>query len=242
MTARRIVLAAMVLCLCRLGWTDDVDLSKPFKVDGDTVHLFHMDDVATGKMKDDAGGGPAVVKDATEVEGKFGKAMSCDGTKGWADVTDPPLAENMWAMTVECWVNLKDTSKGDIICRNVAYMIRVNKTITAMMWIDGKWGTITGSKEIPVGKWTHVAMTYDQTDKQMKIYVDGTLDVAKVPDGITDGNLVIKGNLLRLGTNDWRPDGGDINGALDEVRVSSVARTYKPIAAEEVKPAETPKQ
>jgi len=190
-----------------------------------------------------AGNAGGTVKDATEVEGKFGKALSIDGAKGYVDVANPAASESMGAFTVECWVKMKDTSKGYIVCRNVAYMMSLSGgTVQASMWIDSKWATVKGTKEIPVGKWTHIAMTYDQTDKKMKIYVDGALDVDKAPEGVTDGNLIIKGDLLRLGTNDWKPEGGEMNGDLDEVRVSSVARTYKPIATPEAKPTEAPKK
>ena len=71
-----------------------VDLTKPFEVDRDTIALYHLDDVASGEVKDAVTGGkPGKVVGATEAEGKFGKAMSGDGTKGWVDFADLPKTE-----------------------------------------------------------------------------------------------------------------------------------------------------
>ncbi len=40
-----------------LAATAPVDLSRPFDVDKDTIALYHLDDVASGEVKDAVGGG-----------------------------------------------------------------------------------------------------------------------------------------------------------------------------------------
>ena len=46
-----------------------------------------------------------------------------------------------------------------------------------------------GTKAVPVGRWTHLAITWDQATKMVGVYVDGQLDVAQEPEGITDAKL-----------------------------------------------------
>lgn len=233
MSTKKALLVAvswMLLCLCGLTWAQE-NLTKPFKTDKDTLHLFHFDDVVAGKetANEAAKHNTAEVVGATAVEGKFGKAMNCDGVKGWADVVDLQRVFDVKALTVECWVKFKDKAYGDIICRNMAYMMRANGTVRASLRIDGAWRFVKGIKEVPVGKWTHLAITYEKKTKEIKIYVNGVLDVTNVPDGVTEGTLDFMGSMLRMGTNDWNPERGQMNGDMDEVRISTTARQYKPL-------------
>ena len=83
-----IALFAVILCACRLANAQVADLTKPFDPDKETICLYHLDDIATGKAEDAVpGGNDGKVVDAKEAEGKFGKALHADGTKGWVDVT-----------------------------------------------------------------------------------------------------------------------------------------------------------
>jgi hypothetical protein len=52
-----------------------------------------------------------------------------------------------------------------------------------------------------------------------------------VPRGVTQGALGVGDNVLRLGTNTWSAESAVLDGKVDEVRVSSVARTYTPLFA-----------
>ena len=83
-----------VLGAARASGAALVDLSKPFKVDKDTIALYHLDDVASGEVTDAVGGGKSgKALQATEADGKFGKAMNGDGTKGWVDFADLPKTQ-----------------------------------------------------------------------------------------------------------------------------------------------------
>jgi hypothetical protein len=71
-------------------------------------------------------------------------------------------------------------------------------------------------------------MTYDRSTKEVRTYVDGRLDAARVPEGVTNGVLGTGDDVLRLGANTWTPEGSVLDGKLDEVRISSIAREYVP--------------
>ncbi len=82
-------------------------------------------------------------------------------------------------------------------------MIRVSGTAKAYFWLDGAWRIVEGSKPVPVGRWTHLAITLDQASKIVSIYVDGQLDVAQEPEGVTDAKLGSGAGNMRLGGHTW---------------------------------------
>jgi hypothetical protein len=90
---------------------------------------------------------------------------------------------------------------------------------------------------VPVGRWTHLAITWDQAARMVSIYVDGQLDVAQEPEGITDAKLGSGAGNMRLGGHTWEQNPMMLNGQLDEVRISSVARQYQVPPAPQQKPA-----
>jgi hypothetical protein len=225
---------AMIVGLGRPARAESVDLSKPFQVDKDTICLFHLDDVAGGVVKDSvAGGKSGKVNEPMAAEGKFGRALNCDGDKGWADVTDLAKMEGLRAITVECWVKLRGRAAGDVVCRGSQYMIRISTSVIASFWIDGSWRNMNGNRPVPLDRWTHLAITWDQEKKKVGIYLDGRPDVAQTPEGVIDGVLGGGLNVLRLGGHTWQSPAPNLNGLLDEVRVSSVVREYRPLPGSE---------
>ena len=79
-----------------------------------------------------------------------------------------------------------------------------------------------------MGRWTHLAITWDQASKMVSIYVNGELDVAQEPEGISEAKLGEGAGSMRLGSHTWQANPIVLNGQLDEVRISSVARQYQP--------------
>ena len=202
----------------RALWAAPVDLGKPFQVDKDTIALYHLDDVASGEVKDAVEGGPSGKPlDVTQAEGKFGKAISADGTKGWVDFADLPKTKGLTALTAECWVKFRDRPVADLVCRPKQFMIRVSGNVNAYFWIDDNWRIVRGDKTVPVGRWTHLAITWDQATKMASLYVDGQLDVAQEPEGITDAKLGSGTSNMRLGGHTWQANPIVLNGQLDEV-------------------------
>ena len=230
----RVAALAMAAVLAHLASGAPVDLSKPFELDRDTICLFHLDDVAGGEVRDSVVGGKSgKVKEPTPAEGKFAGALDCDGARGSADVTDLATMEGLKTLTVECWVKLHGRAAGDVVCRGSQYMIRLSNGVIGSFWIDGGWRSVAGTRSVPVDRWTHLAITWDQGKKEVGIYVNGRLDVARMPEGVTDGVLGGGLTMLRLGGHTWESPAPNLNGLLDEVRVSSVVREYQPLPGSE---------
>ncbi len=230
MNALSLASLVVLLSVSRLAQAQaQVDLRQPFTVDEHTICLFHLDDVAEQQVQDAAGGSAGTAEGAVATVGRFGGALSCNGTGGWIDVPNQPATAPERGITVECWVKFRERATGDIICRNVGYMIRMSGTIQAYFGIDGAWRIVSGATAVPIGRWTHLAITYDRETKEGRIYIDGKLDVAAEPRGTTAGVLDAGAPELRLGSNTWNESSAVLDGKLDEVRVSSVARTYAPL-------------
>jgi len=217
-----------------LGWATlcsaQVDLTRPFTPDADTVALYHLDDLATGQMADAVGGPPGPGTGATPTLGRFDGAAAMNGVGGWIDVPQPGSAATGKGLTVECWVKFRQGARSDVICRNMAYMLRIDGAIQAYIAVDGAWRKVIGHRGVPTGRWTHLAMTYDCATKEVRTYIDGRPDAAQVPEGATAGVLGVGNDVLRLGANTWNPEGSVLDGKLDEVRISSVARQYAPLS------------
>jgi hypothetical protein len=230
----RIAALAIVLASGRGAAAKPVDLCKPFEPDQETICLFHLDDVESGEVKDSVvGGPPGKLKDPMSGQGKFAGALNCDQDKGQADVTGLAKREGLRALTVECWVKLRELAVGDVVCRGNQYMIRLSNSVVACYWIDGAWRNVRGNLPVPVDQWTHLAITWDRAKKKVGIYVNGRLDVEETPDDVTDGVLGGGLDTLRLGGHTWQSPAPNLNGLLDEVRVSSVLREYRPLPGSE---------
>lgn len=80
--------------------------------------------------------------------------------------------------------------------------------------IDSDFADVRGEDRVPMGEWVHVAHTYERGEG--KVYLNGTFDASAKP------TLTIQ-SPARLWIGGWY-DNYDFVGAIDEVRVSKVAR------------------
>ena len=81
--------------------------------------------------------------------------------------------------------------------------------------IDSDFSDVKGHRRLPLGDWMHVVHTY--SDGRGSLYINGQLDATDTP------RLNIK-SPARLWLGGWYDD-YDFIGALDEVRISRVARS-----------------
>jgi len=162
------------------------------------------------------------------VPGRDGFALATQA--GWMDIPDDPALRPEKAITVEVWAKLAKGS-GDLICKNGGYLLRLHDTLGGVIYTaDGKSLTVQGSQPLPLGRWTHLALTYDAATKTASLYIDGKLDAAKQFD-VPNASISQKTYKLRIGTNDWAPDGSQVDGKVAMLRISNVARKFEPPAA-----------
>lgn len=149
----------------------------------------------------------------------LGTAASFKGGK--AQVADPsPLNITNPAITVECWAYAKNfpNTQQTLVRKDGQFILRVNQTSNkANFYIFAPaFSTAADAVIFPIGKWNHVAGTYDGAN--IKVYVNGVLagTTAKT------GNIATTANPFTIGNSSDSAE--PFNGFIDEVRVSNIVR------------------
>ena len=190
-------------------------------------------DEASGPIATDTSGygNHGTITGATRVAGRFGRALSFDGTNDLVSVSDSSSLALVSGMTIEAWVRptllggwrtvaLKETATG------LAYALYAHDdaprpAVTANF--GGADQSAAGLQALPVGAWSHLAATYDGA--AMNLYVNGTL-VRTQP---ATGTFVQSAQPLSIGGNGvW---GEYFAGLIDQVRIYDRALTATEIDA-----------
>lgn len=88
------------------------------------------------------------------------------------------------------------------------------------LWTENG-GSLNAYNQLPVGKWTHVAVTGDGSD--LKIYVNGRETIS---GGNTTANYGNSSDAFMLGAGVYSGSGDYLDGRLDDVQVFD--RALKP--------------
>jgi hypothetical protein len=87
--------------------------------------------------------------------------------------------------------------------------------------------SITATRSLPQGTPVHVVFTFDDVEKRLALYIDGTLDVEKTLDPEVDVPMSLSAiNDINcwLGRSQYSAD-ADFGGSIDEFRIYSAALT-----------------
>ena len=180
-------------------------------------------------------GGRAIVGPTRTASGKFGRALSFDGSNDLVTVADAAALHLTSGITLETWVNpsrltgwrtavLKEQSAG------LAWSLYANTDTnrpSAHVFTTAE-SEIRGSATLPLGAWSHLAMTYEGTT--LRLYVNGTL----VGTRAATGALASTTQPLRFGGNgvwsEW------FEGSMDEIRIYGRALSAAEIQADMARP------
>ena len=198
-----------------------------FTVDSNTTALWLFKEGTGTTTANAVSGGPTgTLHGASWVVGRQYYAVATGS--GYVDIPDGSAVRPATAFTVEAWVKLNQPG-GYLACKNGSYLLMVGKNVSAEFMVNTSgWQALNGTLPVTMGQWTHIAITYDSTTKQAAIYVNGVLDVMTT---LTSGStLQGYGSTLRLGLNDWNPMGSQMDGKIDSLRISKVARSFTPIS------------
>ena len=154
--------------------------------------------------------------------GRFGGALSFNGTSALVTVADHALLDLTTGMTLQAWVYPTALSAyRTVILKerpgDLAYALYAHDGAPRpSAWITaGTPATATGTAALPLNTWTHLATTYDGA--VLRLYVNGV----QVGSQAHSGSLFVSGSPLRIGGNTiW---GEYFQGRLDEVRIYSRA-------------------
>ncbi len=163
-------------------------------------------------------------------EGNLGGGLvfGGNGPRDFVEIPDSDSLDLAEGLSVEMWMYLDawSTAGGTGATKELAYKVgpRSDKKVLIRMTTGAlAWGAavVAGKTDVPLKKWTHIAGTYDAKSGEGKIYIDGVLD----GEGKIGGDIVPNNDVLWLG----RGAGPFLEGRMDEVRISNIARTQQEI-------------
>ncbi len=163
-----------------------------------------------------------------------GNALSFDGTNDFVSVDDFSVGNFATSnFTVECWLKTSSTlSTARLVSKRASCSHSSFWTITLS---SGKilcdvdqdnngtnYNSVTGNKIVNDNRWHHVAMV--RTGVNLSLFIDGILEGSNNGAGTAN---ISNTALLQIGTN----CNTYFNGAMDEVRIWTTAKTQSEIQA-----------
>ncbi|MDX2302002.1 MAG: LamG-like jellyroll fold domain-containing protein [Microscillaceae bacterium] len=190
----------------------------------------------------DASNNTSAFSAASVVGASTAFALDFDGTDDFVNFGNDALSNELAdSFTLEAWVKPNslnnDIGINTLLSRwefgnfSSAFYIYVGNT--GFVSISNIAGVQVGTPEgtVPVGVWTHIALSYDSPSSLISIYIDGALSgQAVIEGGISASNSLPL--LLGALINDLSPTLSTANhfdGQLDEVRIWNGVRTCEQI-------------
>lgn len=220
--------------------------SNPLSVGFDPLHQFlatwlPFDEGAGTTAADGSGNGnPGTLNNmasAAWIGGNIGGALNFDGVDDYVRINNNLPAN----FTISCWLKTTQTfqqvtptydgtgiiwsdvggSANDFVLGGTRSAGGVNRL---SFFVGSGNVTTTGVTPINTGQWTHIAVTRNANNGEVKLYVNGALDATGTAGLATlnaNPNIHIGGNTL---------DGRYFNGSIDDVRFYSRVLTQPEIS------------
>ena len=157
-----------------------------------------------------------------------GLTLGGNGPRSFVQIEDSDSLDLDKGLTVEMWVNLNSasTAGGTGATKEGAYKVGPRsdqKVLLRMTTSTAGWGAavVISNQALGLNEWIHIAATYDAESGDGKVYIDGELD----NEGSIGGDINTNDAVLWIG----RGAGPFLDGRIDEVRISNIARTQNEI-------------
>jgi chitodextrinase len=165
------------------------------------------------------------------VGGKYGGALSFNGSNATVNIPDSATLHLGSAMTLEAWVNPTTVSSiwRDVIYKaNDVYYLEGTSDRLGVPAGGGTFGgtgaTAYGSAAVTASVWTHLAVTYDGAT--LRVYVNGV----QVGSQARAGSIANSTNPLQIGGDSIH--GQYFQGSIDEVRIYNTTLAASDIASD----------
>ncbi len=148
------------------------------------------------------------------------ECLEFDGTNDYAAGKDTAALNSDTAITLECWVYPRTNSSCRFITKGNNYaLVYTVDNFNAMI----NNNVFSSGKLLPLNQWSYLAFTYRSTG-EYNFYLNGknvkTGSMAPANINITADSILIGGNSTA---------GGDLNGYLDELRITNKAKSQEEI-------------
>lgn len=196
----------------------------------DTLVLYFQMDAGQGDTVKDSSiyGNNGAIHGAKWTDGRYGFGLDFDGTAD-VEVPDAKILQLTEQASIAVWIKVKASQEGwgRIVDKSVwpdtGYDLALNADTKVIQWeafVNGKTYSATGKIKLNDDKWHHVVVTFDNTKKELKGYVDGVIDTT----GPLAGQLAGDGTPFNPNTAPLHLglySGGDHHfiGTMDEVAI-----------------------
>src|SRR5215475_6763157 len=201
------------------------------------VAAYGFDDGSGTTVTDASGNGnTGTITGATWVTaGKYGKALSFNGTNALVTIPNAAALQLSAGMTLEAWVNPSTVSSAwrDVIYKgNDNYYLEATSKKSskpdAGVIAGGSSADAFGTAKLTANTWSYLTGTYDGST--LRLYVNGT----QVASTAHTGAIATSTNPLQIGGDSIQ--GQFFAGLIDEVRVYNVALTAAQIQTDMTTP------
>jgi chitodextrinase len=204
------------------------------------VAAYSFDEGAGTVLHDASGNGNnGTIANATWTGGKYGDALSFNGSNSVVTIPASASLDPTGAVTVEAWVRPDTVSSW----RAVAVKEQTSSSLSYGLYSSSNAGPAalaytsgekhaTTSSSLPTAAWSHIAAVYNGS--ALSIYVNGVLSsqtsvTGKLPE--TNGALTLGGDTM---WNEW------FKGAIDDLRVYNRALAASEIQSDMATPVGAP--
>jgi hypothetical protein len=189
------------------------------------VGWWRFDEGNGSVAKDSSGfGNDGTVYGATWVDGKYGKALSFDGTNDYVEVPDSNSLDISDAITVSWWhkANSWSHTMGIMGKYNVfSFAKRLSGPFSGLYTnfrIGGSWHGFYDYGDFPLNEWTFMVYTYDSATHHIKYYQNGSLTIDYEVTGLSDYHLNTSNYSMLIG-KELLFRGPTFDGIIDEARI-----------------------
>jgi hypothetical protein len=152
------------------------------------------------------------------VDGKFGKAVSFDGTDDWIEVLNSDLL-NPSLITVSLWVNASTFGNSILLSKNYSsYQLSIDSNGYVQFYINESY--INSSFPLSISTWQNIVGRFNGSN--IEIFINAINAGSKLY------SLSIPSNSLNLSIAAWQLT-SFFNGTIDDVRIYNKALTNEEI-------------
>ncbi len=179
--------------------------------------------------------------------GKYGKALSFNGSTSYVDLGNPAQLRLTGSMTVEAWINAaaNPADDGQIVAKSndaAGWQVKTSPDTGPHTFGVGVSGTSNSRTQRysttvrALNTWYHVAAVYDATAGTLSLYVNGVLN-----NGTLSGTVPASQFDQAVNVNIGRRTGGYyFNGLIDEVRIYNRALSQSEVQTDMNTPVPAP--
>ncbi|MGW5154836.1 LamG-like jellyroll fold domain-containing protein [Nonomuraea wenchangensis] len=220
------------------SFTTAADTSQPTP---GLVAAYGMNEGTGTSVADSSGRNNAGVAAATSWQnGKYGKALSFNGSSSMVTVAHAASLRLTTGMTLSAWVNpttVTGTAWRSVVTKELSAsgasyaLYAANGGTVPSGWVQTdpeSSATADGLSPLPVNGWSHLALTYDGA--ALRLFVNGQ----QIDQTALSGSLYDDGSPLRIGGNVvWSEY---FSGLIDEVRIYNRAQSAAEIQTDMTTP------